>query len=101
MFGNGCAMRGFRAAVKNSAVDLWMESLDATVEHFGEPGELRDIFDGDAGIAKQFGSSASGDELDVHRCELASEFDETGFVGDTEESALDTGHEGLEGSGKF
>ncbi len=48
---NGAAMGGVVAAMQNAAVDFGMQRLDAAVEHFGESGELGDVFDGDAGVA--------------------------------------------------
>ena len=79
------------AAMQDAAVDLGMKRLDAAVEHFGESGEFGDVFHGDAGVAQQFGGASGGDEFDAEGGELAGEIDESGFVGDTENGALNAG----------
>src|ERR1017187_8471381 len=84
-------MLGIFAAVQDAAVDFGMKSLDAAVEHFGKPCEFGDVFDGDAGIAQQFGGASGGDEFDAKRGELAGEIEQSGLVGDTENGALDAG----------
>ena len=80
---------GILAAVEDAAVNLGVERLDAAVEHFGESGEVGDVFHGDAGIAQQLGGASGGDEFDAESGELAGEFDEAGFVGDGEDGAVD------------
>ena len=72
-------------------MDLGVKRLDAAVEHFGEAGEFGDVFDGDAGVAQEFGGASGGDEFDAERGELAGEIDESGFVGDAENGALNLG----------
>ena len=80
---------GIFAAMQDAAVNFRMQSLDASVEHFGEAGEVGDVFHGDAGIAQEFGGASGGDEFDVQTGELAGEIDESGLVGDAENGALD------------
>ena len=91
VFGHGAAMFRIFAAVKDSAMHLGMEGLDAPVEHFGEAGEFGNIFDGDAGVAQQLGGAAGGDELNSEPGEFAREVRQAGLVGDAEECALDFG----------
>src|SRR5581483_10005839 len=102
VLGDGGAVRRIFAAMKNSAVNLRMQGFNATVEHFGEAGEVGDVFDVDAGIAQQLGGAAGGDELDAHLGELAGEIGYAGLISDTENCALDfSGHCGLgSGSGR-
>src|SRR3954470_11187138 len=68
--------------------ELWGEGLDASVEHFGESGEVGDVFDADAGVAKEFGGASGGDEFDADSRELAGEVDESSFIRDRENGAL-------------
>ena len=94
------------AAMQDAAVHFGMQRFDAAVEHFGESGEVGNVFDRDAGIAQQFGSAASGDQFDAEGGELAGEIWQSGFVGDAEKGALNLlssgGHDGLrvESNGK-
>src|SRR5581483_230480 len=89
VLGNGGTMRGVFAAMENSAMHLRMERFNATIQHFGEAGEVGDVFDGDAGIAQEFRRAAGGDELDAEGGELASEVNDANFINDTENCALD------------
>jgi hypothetical protein len=96
VFGNSGAMGKLRTAMKNSAMHLGMERLDAAVEHFGEAGEFGDVFDGNAGVAEEFRSASGRDEFDAHGGQMAGEVDESGLVGDAEQGALNLGHQGLD-----
>ena len=78
-------------AMQDAAVNFRMQRLDTAVEHFGESGEVGDVFDYDAGVAQQFGGAPGGDEFDAERGELAGELDEPGFIGDGKNGALDAG----------
>ena len=83
MFGDGGFVLGFAADIEQSAVDPWMEGLDAAVEHFREAGEFADVFDGEAGFAECFGGAAGGDELNTKAGQSLGKGHEAGFVGDT------------------
>ena len=86
---DGGDVLGIFAAVEDAAVHLGMKRLDAAVEHLGEAGEFGDVFHGDAGVAEQLGGASGGDEFDAEGGELAGEVDESGFVGDGEDGAVD------------
>ena len=75
------------AAMKNAAVNFGMQRLHAAVEHFGESGEVGDVFDRDAGVAQQLGGAAGGDEFDAEGGKFAGEIDQAGFIGDAERMA--------------
>ena len=91
VLGDGRNVRGIFAAMQNAAMNFGMQRLHAAVEHFGKAGEVRDIFDGDAGIAQQLGRASGGDEFDAERGKLAGEIGEAGFVGDAENGAAGCG----------
>ena len=91
VFGDGGYVLGIFAAMQDAAVNFGVKRLDAAVEHFGEAGEVGDVFHGDAGVAQELGGAAGGDEFDAESGELAGEIDESGLVGDTENGALDAG----------
>jgi len=82
---------GIFAAVQDAAVNLRVQGLDAAVEHLGESGKVGDIFYCDAGVTQEFGGTSGGDEFDAESGERAGEIHESGFVGDTENGALDAG----------
>ena len=82
------------AAMEQSAVDLRVERLDATVEKLGCAGELRDVDDRQAGIPQGLGGAAGGEEFHPHVVQVLGEFGEAGFIGDGEKSAGD-GHGNL------
>ena len=65
-----------------------MQSLNPAIEHFGKSGQLGNIFHGDAGVAQQLGRSAGRDQFHAQAGELAGKLDESGFIGDTENGAL-------------
>ena len=62
---HGGEVGGVVAEGEKAAVDEGMEGFDAAVHHFGEAGEVGDVFHGDPGVAEGFGGAAGGDEFDV------------------------------------
>ena len=90
-------MVGIFAAMQNAAVNFRMQRLDAPVEHFGEAGQFGDVFDGDAGFAQQFGRASGRNQFDAESDEFAGEIDQSGFIGDAENGALNFRHEGPQG----
>ena len=100
VFGDsGYVLRIF-APMQDAAVNFGVQRLDAAVQHFREAGEFGDVFDGDAGIAQEFGGAAGGDEFDAEGGELAGELDQSGLVGDAENGALNpVGAGGMMASG--
>ena len=86
---HGARMVRIVAQGQEAAVDGRVEGFDPTVHHFGEAGDLRDIFDGKAGVAEGFGGAAGGDQLDVEfGLKGRGEFDDTGLIGNGEERPL-------------
>ena len=65
MLGNGCDVRGILAPMQDAAVNFGMQRLHPAIEHFGEAGEIGNIFDGNAGIAQELSGASSGDEFDA------------------------------------
>jgi hypothetical protein len=53
-------MLGQVAPAEDAAVHLGVQGLDPTVEHFGKAGVIRNIGDGEAGVAQQLGGAAGG-----------------------------------------
>ncbi len=94
VLGNGSQMVGIFAPVQNAAVNLRMQRLDAPVEHLGEAGQFGDVFDGNAGFAKQFGRASGRNQFDAESDQFASEIDQPGFIGDAKNGALNFRHEG-------
>jgi len=84
VLGDGGFVLGFASDVEQAAVNSGVEGFDAAVEHFGEAGEVADVFDFEAGVAEGAGGAAGGDELHAEAGERLREGDETGFVGDAE-----------------
>ena len=91
VFGDSRYVFGIFAAMQDAAVNFGVQSLDSAVEHLGESGEVGDVFHCDAGVAQEFGGASGGDEFDAESGEFAGEIYESGFVGDTENGALDAG----------
>src|SRR5437016_11338396 len=70
-----------------------MRRLHTAVEHCRESGQVTDVFHCDSRIAKQLGSAAGRDQFHSHTRELAGKIRQAGFVGDTENRALNAlGH---------
>ena len=93
VLGNRRPMAAIFAAMQNAAVNLRMQRLDAPIEHFREAGQFRNIFDGDAGIAQQLGRASGRNQFDAESGELAGKVDQSGFIGDTKNGALNFRHE--------
>ena len=74
---------------EKAAVDLWVEGFDAAIHHFREAGVIGDFAGGDAVFIEEVEGAAGGDDFHAHFDEGFSEVDETGFVGDGDESPLD------------
>ena len=102
VLGHGGNMFGIFAAMQDAAVNFGVQRLNTPIEHLGKSGEFRNIFDRDPGIAQQFGRASGGDEFDAEPSQLAGEIDQAGFIGDTQDGALDfcnAGHDGPSDSG--
>jgi hypothetical protein len=83
---------GIIAQMQQAAVDLRMQGLDASIEHFGKTGVFRDVFYGDTGFADDFGGTARGEQFDSRCVEHPGEIDQTGLVGDRKQRALNPCH---------
>ena len=83
---------GVAAHGEDAAGDLGVHGLDAAIQHLGEPGDVADVGNGDASLAKQAGGAAGGDEFGAHGGEGGGEFDDAGLIGDAEQYAGDFCH---------
>ena len=81
--------------MQDAAVHLRMQRLDAPIKHLRKPGQLGNIFYGDAGIAQQLGRASGRNQLDAELGKFAGKIHQSGFVGDTKNGALDFRHEAL------
>ncbi len=93
MLGHGRQMAAIFAAMQNASMNLGMQCLYAPIQHFGEAREFGNIFHGDARLAQQLGCASGGNQLHPERNEFMGEIYESGFVGDTENGALNFRHE--------
>jgi len=93
VLGHGSHVLGIFAAMQNPAMDLGMQSLNPAVQHFRKSGELGNVFHGHLGIAQQLGRSAGRDKFDADSRKFAGEINQSGFVGDAEDGAVNFGHE--------
>jgi hypothetical protein len=69
-----------------------MNSFYAAVEHFGKARYLCDLFDGETGFAEQFRGTAGGEQFHAEAIEGLRKFEETMFIGDTEQRTLNSSH---------
>ena len=84
---------GIGAPLEDAAMHLGVEGLDPPAKNFWELGDGGDILDGDAGLAQGRGGAAGGQEGDAEVGQAAGQGDQTGFVGNAEQRALNL-HEG-------
>jgi hypothetical protein len=84
----------FRAAAhsQNAGGNARVERLYAAIEHLRKSGYFRNLSHGNAGVANHAGGAARRDNLGAEGVQLPREFDDAGFIGDTDEDALDLGH---------
>ncbi len=68
------------ANVEQATVDFGMEGLYAAIEHFGETGEIADVFDGEAGLAEGAGGAAGGDHLHAKSGQGPGKLHQAGLV---------------------
>ena len=66
---------------------LRVQRLDPAVHHFGKAGEVRDVLDLKPGRRDRLRGAAGGDQLDAVACQRAGEFDQSGLVGNGQQSA--------------
>src|SRR5579884_2048924 len=93
VLGDSSTMGRIFAAMQDSAVDFGMQRLYATVEHFGKTRKVGDVLDVDPRIAQQLRGSSCRNQLHAHTRQLVGEIGDAGFIGNTENCALDfAGH---------
>jgi hypothetical protein len=74
-------------AAENAAVHARVQRLHAPVEDLGGAGEVADLAHGDAGGVERLGRAARRQDLEPFLDQAACELDETGLVGDRDQSA--------------
>ncbi len=77
------------ATAKNAAVDFRVQRLYTSIHHFREAGVIGHFGYRQAFICQQAGSTAGGEQLHAALGECLSEFDDTGLIRNTEQSAAD------------
>jgi hypothetical protein len=77
---------------EDAAGDSGVQGLDAAVQHLRESGDVADVGDGDACVAKQASRAAGRNEFGAHGGEGGGEFDDAGLIGDAEQYAGDLCH---------
>ena len=79
---------GVMTAREDAAVDHRMQRLDAAVHHLGEPGDVRDVDDRQAGIGERFGGAAGRDQLESTRRQTTAEFNQARLIRHTENGSF-------------
>ena len=77
------------ATTEDAAVYFRMQGLHASIHHFRETGVVRDFGNRQAFICQQASGAAGGQQLDTTSGKRLREFDDTGLVRNTEQSAAD------------
>ena len=80
-------MFGVVADREQAAMHLRMQRLDPAVHHFRKAGQLGDVPDLQPRGGDRFGGAAGGDQIDAVAGKRAGEFDQSGFVGNGQQSA--------------
>ena len=87
-----------RSHGEDPGVDLRVQRLHATVEHFGEPGVVRYRRDVDPVLVEQAGGPSAGEDLHTHGRQDLAQVDDTLLVEHADESAPNAVfHHGLRG----
>lgn len=76
------------ATTENATVNLRNQCFDATVEDFRKAGVIGDFDDGKTGIAQGFRGTAGGQDFCSLSDKGATQFDQSGLVGDGKKGAL-------------
>jgi hypothetical protein len=77
------------AQPQQAAMDLRVERLDPAVQDLRVPGDLGNIGDRKAGLAKGAGGTAGGKQADASTGQHGRELDETGLVAHRQEGGAD------------
>jgi hypothetical protein len=70
-------------------VDFRVQGLDPPVHHFCEAGVVSDFYRSNAVVLEQFEGAAGGENLDTQSAQLTGELEDSGLVGDADQSAAD------------
>ena len=76
-------------STEQPAVYFGMQRLHAAIHHFRKAGVVGDVADFDSCFFEMLARAASAKNFDATCNEFAHEFDEAGFVADTDESTFD------------
>ena len=101
MLGNRREMASVVAPMQDTAVNLRMQRLDAPIQHFRKPGQLGNVFHRDARFAQQLSRAAGRDEFDAELGKFAGKINQSRFVGNAKNGALDSRHEALGSEERF
>ena len=85
------------ATAEDAAVDLRVQGLHAAVHHLREAGVVSHFHCGYAVVLEQLVGTAGGENLDTEGGQFASEFEDTGLVGNADQRAADGQKGGLVG----
>jgi hypothetical protein len=70
-------------------VNAWVQSFDATIHHLRKARDVGNVAHFDSGFSQSLRRSARANQLNVKTAQLTREFDESGFIRNTQESAPD------------
>ena len=74
---------------EQTAMHLRMQRLDPSVHHFRKTRQFRNVGDFQSRGCNRLGGASGGDEIDAVAGERTRKFDQSGFIGDGQQS---TGH---------
>ena len=69
---------------QDAGMDGGMQRLHPAVHHLGEPGDVRDVADGQTGVRERLRRPARGDQLDPQPIEALSEIRKARFIRNTQ-----------------
>ena len=84
------------APAEQTAVDFWVQGLDATVHDLGKAGDIADFAHADAGFAQRARGAAGGDQGNAERVQTACQIDQAGLVGHAQQRASNRYEGGIE-----
>lgn len=85
-------VRGVVAHAEQAAVHLGVQGLHPAIEHLGKTGVFRNILDRNTFLPQQVGRAARRKDLDPEIRQFPGKSDDTGFIRNTDQRALDDGH---------
>ena len=78
--------------VEQSTVDFGMKCLDPSIEHFWKTCERAQVCDGNSCFPEALGGTPGGDESDPGIDEGLGERNQTGFIRNRKQCAMNFGH---------